>query len=74
MLNQTQVRRRWTSSQRRRDIALGAETPTHGKVLTHVLDQDIAHHYLRHAYCTDLRRQEGSLKEAQALTGMRISG
>nr|WP_297284239.1 site-specific integrase [uncultured Agathobaculum sp.] len=61
MFSQTQVRRMWISVQRRWDIALGAETSPHGKVLTHVLDQDITPHYLRHTYCTDLRRQGISL-------------
>lgn len=69
MLSQTQVRRMWASVQRRWDIALRAETSPHGKVLTHVLDQDITPHYLRHTYCTDLRRRGISLREAQALMG-----
>ncbi|MGO5027419.1 tyrosine-type recombinase/integrase [Candidatus Agathobaculum pullicola] len=73
MLDQTQVRRLQTSIQRQCDIALRAETSNHGKVTSYVLDQDITPHYLRHTYCTDLRRQGAALREAQALMGMGTS-
>ena len=37
--------------------------------MKHALDQNISPHYLRHTYCTDLRRRGVSLREAQALMG-----
>lgn len=69
MLKQTQIKRLWMSVQRKWDIAMGAKTTSHGRVVIHALDQSITPHYLRHTYCTDLRRRGVSLREAQALMG-----
>lgn len=68
MYKQTQLARLWRSIRLKWDIALGAKRQNN-RTVVHALDPCITPHYLRHTYCTDLRRRGVSLREAQALMG-----
>ena len=68
MLSMTKMRRMWHSFQRACDIAAGAELYRNA-VVKHAFDPAITPHYLRHTYCTNLRRQGVDLKTAQYLMG-----
>jgi len=64
----TKMRRMWHSFYRACDIAAGAELYRNA-VVKHAFDPAITPHYLRHTYCTNLRRQGVALKTAQYLMG-----
>ena len=68
MLSMTKMRRMWHSFYRACDIAAGAELYRNA-VVKHAFDPAITPHYLRHTYCTNLRRQGVDLKTAQYLMG-----
>ena len=68
MLSMTKMRRMWHSFYRACDIAAGAELYRNA-VVKHAFDPAITPHYLRHTYCSNLRRQGVDLKTAQYLMG-----
>ena len=68
MMTEIKLKNLWRSVCRAWDLELGAQT-YRNKIVNHVLDQDLTPHYLRHTYCTDLRRAGIDLKTAQALMG-----
>lgn len=68
MLTATGLRRMWNSFRRACDRAAGAEI-YRNKIITHAFDPAITPHYLRHTYCSNLRRQGVDLKTAQYLMG-----
>ncbi len=68
MLTATNLRRMWNSFHRACDRAAGAEI-YRNKIITHAFSTDITPHYLRHTYCTNLRRRGYDLKTAQYLMG-----
>ena len=68
MLSMTKMRRMWHSFQRACDIAAGAELYRNA-IIKHAFDPAITPHYLRHTYCSNLRRQGVDLKTAQYLMG-----
>lgn len=68
MLTATGLRRMWASFHRACDRAAGAEI-YRNKIITHAFDPSITPHYLRHTYCSNLRRQGVDLKTAQYLMG-----
>ena len=65
MLTMTKMRRMWHSFYRACDIA----ELYRNAVVKHAFDPAITPHYLRHTYCTNLRRQGVDLKTAQYLMG-----
>ena len=68
MLTLTRLRRMWDSFHRACDREAGARL-YRNKVVEHAFDPAITPHYLRHTYCTNLRRQGYDLKTAQYLMG-----
>ena len=68
MLTLTRLRRMWDSFHRACDREAGAKL-YRNKVVEHAFDPAITPHYLRHTYCTNLRRQGYDLKTAQYLMG-----
>ena len=68
MLTATGLRRMWASFHRACDRAAGAEI-YRNKIITHAFDPATTPHYLRHTYCSNLRRQGVDLKTAQYLMG-----
>lgn len=68
MLTLTHLRRMWDSFHRACDREAGAKL-YRNKVVEHAFDPAITPHYLRHTYCTNLRRQGYDLKTAQYLMG-----
>ncbi len=68
MLTATGLRRMWASFHRACDRAAGAEI-YRNKIITHAFDPAITPHYLRHTYCTNLRRKGVDIKTAQYLMG-----
>lgn len=67
-MSETKIRRMWSSFMRQWDLDSGAETYRNA-ITTHVIDQDITPHYLRHTYATQLYRHGIDLKTAQYLLG-----
>ena len=68
MLTLTHLRRMWGSFHRACDREAGAKL-YRNKIIEHAFDPAITPHYLRHTYCTNLRRQGVDLKTAQYLMG-----
>lgn len=68
MLTLTHLRRMWSSFHRACDREAGAKL-YRNKIIEHAFDPAITPHYLRHTYCTNLRRQGIDLKTAQYLMG-----
>ena len=68
MLTLTHLRRMWTSFHRACDREAGAKL-RRNKIIEHAFDPAITPHFLRHTYCTNLRRQGYDLKTAQYLMG-----
>lgn len=68
MMSMTKLRRMWTYFFRACDRAAGAKTERN-KIVEHALDPAITPHFLRHTYCTNLRRKGVDLKTAQYLMG-----
>ena len=68
MLTLTHLRRMWTSFHRACDREAGAKL-YRNKIIEHAFDPAITPHFLRHTYCTNLRRQGYDLKTAQYLMG-----
>ncbi len=68
MMTEIKLKNLWRSVCRAWELQLGAQT-YRNRITRHALDQDITPHYLRHTYCTDLRRAGIDLKTAQALMG-----
>lgn len=68
MMTEIKMKNLWHSVCRAWDIQLGATT-YRNKIINHMLDPNISPHYLRHTYCTDLRRAGIDLKTAQSLMG-----
>ena len=68
MMSRTEVRAAWHSFRRACDIAAGAKVYRR-EIIEHAFDPAITPHYLRHTYCTNLRRQGVDLKTAQYLMG-----
>ena len=68
MLTLTHLRRMWSSFHHACDREAGAKL-YRNKIIEHAFDPAITPHYLRHTYCTNLRRQGIDLKTAQYLMG-----
>ena len=68
MMSMTKMRHMWTYFFRACDRAAGAKTERN-RIVEHALDPAITPHYLRHTYCTNLRRKGVDLKTAQYLMG-----
>lgn len=68
MLTLTHLRRMWSSFHRACDREAGAKL-YRNKIIEHAFDPAITPHYLRHTYCTNLRRRGVDLKTAQYLMG-----
>ena len=67
-MTETKIRRMWQSFMRAWDSATGAEL-YRNKIVKHAIDQEIAPHYLRHTYVTNLIRAGYDLKTVQYLAG-----
>ncbi len=68
MVTLTRLRRMWSSFHRACDREAGAKTHRN-KIVEHAFAPEITPHYLRHTYCTNLRRRGIDLKTAQYLMG-----
>lgn len=69
MMDQYYMDNAWRSFKKRVDLALGAETNTHHKIIRSVVADDLTMYCLRHTYCTDLEIAGVPLNVAKYLMG-----
>lgn len=69
MMNQYFMDNAWRSFKKRVDLALGAETNNHHKIVRSVAADDLTMYCLRHTYCTDLEIAGIPLNVAKYMMG-----
>ena len=69
MMDQSFMDNGWRSFKRQVDLALGAQTNNHHKIIQSVVSDDLTMYCLRHTYCTDLEIAGVPLNVAKTLMG-----